>query len=53
MISFCEQCGEQLEDGDDIVITDNHVIHEWCEDEYIDDMKSSWTYKQFNKEDLE
>ncbi len=44
---YCEQCGEEIKDGDDIIRTHFHVIHEECEDDYIDMMREDWTYETF------
>lgn len=46
---YCEQCGQEIEDGDEIIITDHHTIHEDCEDDYIDMMRENWKYETFKK----
>lgn len=34
---YCEQCGEEIKEGDEIVRTCfNHIIHYDCQDDYID-----------------
>lgn len=48
---YCDQCGEEIEIGDDIIETDNHVIHEWCEDDYIDMMRDNWVCRTYGEED--
>ena len=48
---YCEQCGEEIKEGDDIIRTDFHTIHYECEDDYIDMMKNAWEYTTFKKED--
>lgn len=47
---YCEQCGDEFESGDEMVLTCfNHLIHEDCLDDYLDQLKQSFTYTTFNE----
>ena len=48
--AYCEQCGEEFEDGDDTVYTCfNHLIHEDCLDDYLDELKQSFEYEIYHE----
>ena len=50
---FCEQCGEDLEEGDEVVKTCfNHIIHEDCLDEYMEQLQDSFEFYEW-KNDVE
>lgn len=48
---YCDQCGEEIKIGDDYIKTHHHIIHEDCEDDYIDMMKNDWDYKTYGEEE--
>lgn len=35
----CEMCGEFLENGEDIYLVEEGIIHYKCEDDYIESIK--------------
>lgn len=42
---ICDQCGEIIEDGDEYSYIDigGHYVHEWCEDEYFEELQECCT----------
>lgn len=49
----CEQCGEQIEDGQEYaeIQFTGHCVHVDCEDEYWEDIKAETVYKTRNVRD--
>lgn len=51
---FCEQCGQEFEENEVGFITQyGHTLHEYCVDDYLDDIKDSFEPFIYNKESCE
>lgn len=54
---ICEQCGEPIENGDEYYSIDmtgyGYFVHDWCVDDYFDELKDCCTTKYVRGEEEE